>query len=220
MKDKICLALDVPTLSAARELVSKTRDFVGVYKVGLELFVAEGPSIIQALRSNGCQVFLDLKLHDIPTTMVRAMKRIAELGVSFTTIHAAAGAEAMEACAATAVSGGVRVLAVTVLTSERRSRGTGARIEARVREAAGVGVHGFICSPIDIRHVRAGAKRAFVVTPGVRPKGTPTHDQRRVLSPAEAVEAGSDMLVIGRPIRDSYDPREAAKAIYESIGGT
>lgn len=214
---KLCLALDVPTLGVAKGLVSVTREYVDVYKVGLELFAAEGPTVVTTLISNGYEVFLDLKLHDIPATMVRATKVIRKLGVSYTTLHAAAGGDAMRACADEA--GDLRLLAVTVLTSEEKHRGTRTRIQSRVREAIGHRVSGFICAPSDCAAVKAVAKGAFLVTPGIRPAGVDTDDQKRVSTPLEAVQAGSDMLVVGRAIRNAADPREAARAIREEMNG-
>ena len=212
---KLCLALDVPNADAARNLVMQTRDIVDVYKVGLELFVAEGPDLVRSMVSR--VVFLDLKLYDIPTTMARATKMIRKLGVSYTTLHAAAGGEAMRACADEA--GGLRLLAVTVLTSEKQQRGTRTLIKSRVRDAIGHGVSSFICAPTDCASVKSVAPGAFLVTPGIRPAGTSTDDQKRVSTPLGAVEAGSDMLVVGRAIRDAVDPREAARAIREEMGG-
>lgn len=220
MKDSICLALDVRTQDHARKLVSETRDYVGVYKVGLELFSIAGPQLVRTLVQNDIKVFLDLKLHDIPTTMARAIAAIGGLGVRYLTIHAAAGEEAMADCADAAEKvAGLRLLAVTVLTSDAQSRGTGNRISSYAMSAARSGIMGFVCSAKDIRHVRVAAPRSFVVTPGIRPEGSDHDDQKRVLTPVEALEAGSNLLVIGRPIRDAESPREAARAIYESIGG-
>ena len=214
---KLCLALDVPNSDAARLLVHQTRDVVDVYKVGLELFAAEGPEFVRSMVSNRYDVFLDLKLHDIPATMARSTRVIRELGVSYTTLHAAAGGEAMRKCAL--VAGALQLLAVTVLTSEKKGRGTRGKIERRVKEAIGHGVIGFICAGADCAFVRDVAPGAFLVTPGIRLAGTDANDQKRVSTPLAAVRAGSDMLVVGRAIRDASDPREAARAIREAMNG-
>ncbi|MDH4282492.1 MAG: orotidine-5'-phosphate decarboxylase [Myxococcales bacterium] len=221
---RIALALDVADLDAARELIAKTRDHVGTFKVGLELYTAVGPAAIEAVHAAGARCFLDLKMHDIPATMGRSVARAASLGVQYLTVHASAGPDALRQ--ASAHAGAMQLLAVTVLTS----------LDARALEAIGLsgglhdaterlaklawdaGVRGFVTSGHECAALRRGfGEEAFLVTPGIRPAGSDTGDQRRVMTPADAIEAGADLLVVGRPIRDASDPTEAAAEIARQV---
>jgi orotidine-5'-phosphate decarboxylase len=217
---RIALPLDVPDLNAAQRLIEQTKSSVGTFKVGLELYTAHGPSAVQLVRSAAGRCFLDLKLHDIPATMGRAVARARDLGVDYLTVHAAAGKEAL--AAAQEAAGPVRLLAVTVLTSlddaalaELGLQGSSTEVARRMaRLAWEAGVHGFVSSPQECAQLKeALGPEAFVVTPGIRPWGTAQGDQRRFASPAQAIANGSDMLVVGRPIRDAADPGEAARRI-------
>lgn len=217
---RLALALDVPNLSAAQRLIQQTQASVGTFKVGLELYTAHGPSSVQMVQEAGRRCFLDLKLHDIPATMARAVARARELGVDYLTVHAAAGKAALRA--AQEAAGSVRLLAVTVLTSldddalaELGMLGSSAESAERLaRLAWEAGVHGFVSSPHECAELkRALGPEAFVVTPGVRPGGIAEGDQKRVASPAQAIANGSDMLVLGRPVRDAAEPEKAARDI-------
>lgn len=225
-KDRIALPLDVPNLSDARALATRLADEVGVMKVGLQLFIAEGPAAVQVVRDAGVDCFLDLKLHDIPATVAKASAAAAELGVRYCTVHASAGSAALRAAVEATEGSGMQLLAVTALTSlddaSLRSIGfTGGThdvVATLAKLAFEAGVRGFVCSP----HEAAGLRdllgpSATLVTPGVRPATADADDQRRVATPAEAIRAGADLLVIGRPIRNARDPVAAARAIAEEI---
>ena len=223
-KAHIALALDVPDLETARVLIANTRAHVGVFKVGLELFTAAGPRAVQMVHDAGAECFLDLKLHDIPATMGRSVERASSMGVAFLTVHAAAGTQALHA--AVQHSGATNLLAVTVLTS----------LDAAALEAIGLvgdpkaaadrlarlawdsGIRGFVASPLESAALRRRlGPEAFLVTPGIRPVGSSVGDQKRVTTPDAAIHAGSNLLVIGRPIRDAPDPGAASKAILEQV---
>ena len=221
---RIALALDVPNLDAAKRLIDQTRSAIGTYKVGLELFTAAGPSAVEAVRTMGARCFLDLKFHDIPATMRRAVARAASMGVDYLTVHAAAGSEALEEASRSA--GDTKLLAVTVLTS----------LDARALEALGfeggpddavlrlgrlawdAGLRGFVASAQECAALRSRmGPKAFLVTPGIRPAGADAGDQKRVTTPAVALHAGADLLVIGRPIRDAADPALAAAQVHQEV---
>ena len=229
-KDYIVFPLDVPSPAAAKELVTLLSGEVGMFKVGLELFIQAGPDIVRFIRSGGDRVFLDLKLHDIPATVLRAMRRVAELDVAFATVHCGESRRMLEA----AVEGGggkVGVLGVTVLTSVSREdiAAAGFRSElsadvtrlvmSRAETAKACGCAGIVCSGLEAAAVKKAFGTSFLaVTPGIRPaSGSGSDDQRRVTTPAMAVTMGADYLVIGRPIRDAADPREAARRIAAEI---
>ena len=195
-------------------------------KVGLELFVQAGPDVVMQLRDQDLRVFLDLKFHDIPTTMAGACLRVAALGAELITVHACAGSEALQAAQAAAVEGaqstGQRVptlLAVTVLTSWEEQRlqrelaieqGIADRVLQLAQLAATAGVGGCVCSPLEVASLRAQHRRPFaLVTPGIRPQGIAVGDQVRVMTPSDAIAAGASQLVIGRPITQSEDPTGA-----------
>ncbi len=225
--DYIIFALDVPGLEAARPYVETLSGRVGMFKVGLELFVREGPTVVEYVRrKSGAAVFLDLKLHDIPETVRRTVAAMAGLGVAYTTVHCAGGRRMLEA----AVAGGggrVGILAVTVLTSEGPAPGQGAgkglsdlsrQVVRRAQAAQAAGCAGVICSGLEAAAVRGAAGAQFkIVTPGIRPAGSGGDDQRRIVTPAEAVAAGADHIVVGRPIRDAADPTTAARRIADQI---
>ncbi len=221
--ERLIVALDVPTLDEAASLARRLVGAVGWFKVGLELFAAHGPEAVRAIRAHG-PVFLDVKLHDIPTTVERAAARIAELGVGLVTVHAGGGAE-MVAAAVRGLGGHGEVLAVTVLTStsdtELAAMGSepaASQVPRLARLASGAGAPGLVCAPRDLPAVREAVGPAVrLVTPGVRPAGAGTDDHARAATPAEAVADGADLLVIGRPITRAEDPLSAAEAIAASI---
>ncbi|MHA3961454.1 orotidine-5'-phosphate decarboxylase [Synechococcus sp. LTW-G] len=198
-------------------------------KVGLELFVQAGPEVVAQLREQGLRVFLDLKFHDIPATMAGACRRAAGLGAELITVHACAGREALQAAQAAAAEGAQvaglaapTLLAVTVLTSWEEQRlqrelairqDIAERVPALAALAAGAGIGGCVCSPLEASSLRAQHPEPFaLVTPGIRPKGSAAGDQARVLGPAEAIAAGASQLVIGRPITKADDPTLAFAA--------
>ncbi len=223
--DRLIFALDVESASEARALVGRVRGAAGWLKVGLELFAAEGPAVLAGLPAG--RVFLDLKLHDIPETVGRAVARVSRHPeVGMLTVHASGG----RAMLARAVkeAGAVKILAVTVLTSldatDLREMGDGGRVEdlvvRRARLAAEAGCHGVVCSPREAAIVRTEVPADFlVVTPGVRPAGGPWGDQKRVATAAEAIRAGASHVVVGRIIRDAADPCAQANEIAAEIAG-
>jgi orotidine-5'-phosphate decarboxylase len=223
--DRICAALDFPSWDRAEPFARAVAPAVGMLKVGLELFAAEGPPAVRAAAALGRPVFLDLKLHDIPNTVEGAARSAAASGAALLTVHASGGAE-MVAAAVRGAAGKVRVLAVTVLTSldagSLRAIGLEGPPEAAVvrlaRLAVEAGAGGLVCSPHEVRAVRAAVGPGpLLVVPGVRPAGAAKGDQARVATPAEAVAAGADVLVVGRPLRDAADPAAAARAIGASL---
>ena len=231
--DRLILALDRPDLAPG--LVEAIPDLRWV-KVGLELFVAAGPVVVQQLRDQGKRVFLDLKFHDIPATMAGACRSAARLGAELITVHACAGSEALQAAQAAAVEGAAAaglpaptLLAVTVLTSWDAERFRSelaidqpldAYVARLARIAAGAGIGGVVCSPLEVAALRAAHPLPFVlVTPGIRPAGAVRGDQQRVMTPAEAIAAGSSQLVIGRPISAAADPAAAFAACCAELAG-
>jgi orotidine-5'-phosphate decarboxylase len=223
--DRICAALDFPSFAAAEPFARAVAPHVGMLKVGLELFVAEGPPAVRAAAALGRPVFLDLKLHDIPNTVEGAARSAAASGAALLTVHAAGGAEMIRA-AVRGAGTAVRVLAVTVLTSldaaALDSVGLAGPPEAAVvrlaRVAVGAGAGGIVCSPHEVGAVRAAVGPGpLLVVPGVRPPGAARGDQARVATPAEAVRAGADVIVVGRPLRDAPDPARAAAELAAAL---
>ncbi len=226
--ERIILALDRPDAEAALALATAVPELRWV-KVGLELFTAAGPAVVRELRRRGLRVFLDLKFHDIPATMAGACRSAARLGAELITVHACAGSEALAAAQAAAEEGAAleglaapTLLAVTVLTSWdadrfRRELAIEPPLEAYAGQlaalAAAAGLTGAVCSPLEVARLRAAHPRPFaLVTPGIRPAGSAAADQRRVMTPAQAVAAGASQLVIGRPISGAADPAAAFSA--------
>jgi orotidine-5'-phosphate decarboxylase len=225
-KSRVILALDFPALDLAKDVARRVAPHLAAVKIGNQLFTSEGPSAVAAMREMGLQVFLDLKYHDIPNTVGQAVASASRLGVWMLNLHASGGAEMMRAAAA--VAGRPIILGVTVLTSMdeailQATLGTTRTLRGQVthlaREAQAAGLDGVIASPQEIREIRgACGPRFLIVTPGVRPADAAHGDQRRVLTPGEAVRAGADYVVIGRPILAAPDPVEAAKKIVEECG--
>jgi len=229
-RDYIIFPLDVPSPEAAKKLVTLLSGEVGMFKVGLELFIQAGPDIVRFIRSEGARIFLDLKLHDIPATVLRAMLRAADLDVTFATVHCGESRGMLEA-AVEGSRGKVGVLGVTVLTSvsQQDIAASGFRPELagdmtrlvmnRAEMAKDAGCAGIVCSGLEAAAVKGAFGAGFLaVTPGIRPAGDRvSDDQKRVTTPGEAVNMGADYLVIGRPIRDAADPREAARRIAVEI---
>ncbi len=219
----VILALDVPERARTLELAKLIGPEVGRVKLGLERFVAHGPELVRAVVGMGLPVFLDLKLHDIPRTAAAAAKMALDLKVKLLTVHASGGAEMVRACRE-AVGDRLQLIAVTVLTSLGDDdlagvgfSGQAATVAARLGKLAiDSGAHGLVCSALDLLAL-AGIGGSRVV-PGVRPKSAATHDQKRVATPAEAMQAGATWLVVGRPILESPDPVAAARSINSEIG--
>lgn len=227
-RDRLVLPLDVDDLGEAERLIELLKDEVGVFKVGLELFTAHGPRAVELVHQAGARCFLDLKLFDIPATMAGAVSSAVKLGVDYLTLHASAGPAALARCAEIAKESETTLLAVTVLTSmdEAELRALGhsespaERVLALARLATESGIGGLVCSPEECATLREALGPApILMVPGVRPEGADHGDQRRVATPRIAIERGASLLVVGRPIRQASDPREAARAIVREIEG-
>lgn len=223
---ELIVALDVQTRAEAVEKVKAIGDDVGFYKIGLELFTAEGPDVVKAVRDLGKKVFLDLKFHDIPRTVERAVRSGGKLGVDLMTIHSVGGKAMIRAAADAAAEfgpTGPRILAVTVLTSLDQTdledvgivgRSPADQVSAMARFAVANGANGLVCSPKEVGTLSAALpKGTLFITPGVRPAGSAVGDQKRVATPADAVRDGATHLVVGRPILAAEDPVAAAKRI-------
>jgi orotidine-5'-phosphate decarboxylase len=219
----VIVALDFDSADAARELVEQLGDLVSFYKVGLELYAAAGMSFVRELVERGKDVFLDLKLYDIGETVKRATVQVARSGARFLTVHGSRAV--MQAAVEGRASSPLKLLAVTVLTSFDQDDladlgypcAVAELVSLRVRKAMEAGVDGIVCSPLEVAMVRALAPRAILVTPGVRSAGAGKGDQKRVATPAEAIRAGADYLVIGRQITRAADPRQEALRILAEI---
>lgn len=227
-RDRLIIALDFPSADLALRHVDQLEDRCLWVKVGLELYLAAGSSIITSLRNRGLNVFLDLKLHDIPNTVGHAVRSVSQFGASLLTVHAGGGPAMLAAAAETAagISGAPRLLAVTVLTSMDAAQlqaigipddpATQVMRLAKLAEAAGI--DGLVCSPQEVATIRAElSMRPMLVVPGIRPAGSSPGDQRRIATPATAIADGASMLVVGRPITQAADPARAAQAILDEI---
>lgn len=221
-RDRLIVALDRSSRDEILRLADQLQDEVGMFKVGLRAFLSNGPSLVEELSRRGAKIFLDLKIHDIPNTAQSAIESCAGMGVAMTTVHAAGGEAMLRASAHNTML----VLAVTVLTSldGRSLRHTGVpdspltqavRLASLARRS---GLRGVVASPLEIEAIRAECGDDFlIVTPGIRPEGSPGDDQQRTKTPAAAVAAGADYIVVGRPITGAADPRGAARALIESL---
>jgi orotidine-5'-phosphate decarboxylase len=226
-KDRLAIALDLPSEQEAMKLVDRLEGTCQWFKVGMELYYAAGNSIVQQLRDRGFNVFLDLKLHDIPNSVAGAVRSATQAGASLLTIHASGGAAMMSAAAeAASAPGSPRLLAVTVLTSMDANELTGIGIAASPADqvlrlaklAQASGIDGMVCSAEEVATLRKETgPNTLLVIPGIRPAGTAVEDQRRVATPALAIAHGASMLVVGRPITRAANPAEAAHAILEEI---
>ncbi len=224
-KEKIIVALDVPSFLEAETILSELSGTAIWCKIGMQLFTREGPAVVAMARARGFRVFLDLKFHDIPNTVASGARSAAELGVDMLTIHLSGGPEMIRGAVQAAPS--VCVLGVTVLTSSTAETLAAVGIPHDpaqwVPQLAGLGaqngIGGIVCSPLEIATVRAAVgPDVKIVTPGVRPAGADLGDQKRVLTPAAAIAAGADYLVIGRPILAAADRRAAFEAIAADAG--
>lgn len=227
-RDQLIVALDVPSAAAAFAMVKQLEDVCRWFKVGMELFTAAGPSLVEKLAARGHSVFLDLKFHDIPNTVAGAVRSASGLGVRMMTVHAAGG-PAMLAAARAALDGVANppeLLAVTVLTSmdaaQLKAAGIGRSPEKQVALLAKMGLkagfRGFVCSPHEVAALRAlTGPEGVLVVPGIRPAGAKAGDQKRASTPADALKAGASYLVVGRPITEAADPAKAADAILKQV---
>ena len=233
-KDRLIVALDVETARRALEVFHGLKGVAGMFKVGSQLFTAEGPQVVREIVDAGGRVFLDLKFHDIPNTVAAAGAEAARLGVSIFDVHACGGGEMMRRTAEAVTEAATRegltrptVIAITVLTSADDSvlseagfsSGATEQVRRLARLAEVSGMDGVVASPLEVKLIRetVGRRDFVVVTPGVRPAGSSRGDQRRVMTPAEAVRAGADYLVIGRPVLSAPDPARAAQEIVEEM---
>jgi len=226
-KDRLAVALDLPDALQAFDLVNRLGDTCRWFKVGMELYYAAGNSFVQQLRDRGFNVFLDLKLHDIPNTVAGAVRSATQAGASLLTVHASGGFAMLSAAAeAAAIPGAPRLLAVTVLTSMDANElsgigvaGTPAQQVLRLAKLAqAAGIDGMVCSAEEVNTLRTEmGSQTMLVIPGIRPAGAATQDQRRIATPATAIVQGASMLVVGRPITQAADPAAAARAILEEI---
>lgn len=223
-RSRLIVALDLPTRVAALEMARQLSPHPGLFKIGLQLFIAAGPDIVREVRELGNRVFLDLKLHDIPNTVGRAVESASSLGAEMLTLHLGGGRAMIEAAVESAPPE-MLLLGVTVLTSSDeatlREIGVATTVEEQVTRLARLGVdaslRGLVASPHELRALRAlraaNGEKVKIVTPGIRPAGANANDQKRAMTPAEALAAGADYLVIGRPITGAPDPRTALEQI-------
>ena len=222
-RDRLIVALDLPSVEAAEAMIGKLGDAVTFYKIGYQLAYAGGLPLVQKLAGSGKKVFLDLKMHDIGNTVARGVENVAKLGATFLTVHAYP--QTMKA-AVEARGPNLKILAVTVLTSydDGDLHAAGYRlnvsdlVEARAQQAQVLGVDGLVSSPEEAASLRKIVGHQMnLVTPGIRPAGAATGDQKRIMTPARAIAAGADYLVVGRPITEAADPKAAADAIQAEI---
>ncbi len=227
-RERLIVALDVSSTAEARRIVAAVGESARTFKVGKQLFTAEGPQVVRDLRASGRQVFLDLKFHDIPKTVSAAVRNAADLGVSMLTVHAAGGSRMLKAAAEAAGAAPTRplVLAVTVLTSfteeDLQETGVSGRVVDHALRLAGLaraaGCGGVVSSAREAPEIRRELGSGFdIVTPGVRPAGSARQDQARVVTPAEAIAAGASHIVVGRPITAAPNPAAAARAVLEEL---
>jgi orotidine-5'-phosphate decarboxylase len=222
----ICVALDTPDLERAVTLSKSLLGKVGMMKLGLEFFYANGPRGYEAIANSGMPIFLDLKLHDIPNTVAQGLRSLMALKPAITNIHASGGLDMMKA-ARDAVSAETKLIAVTILTSLSNENIWAAGFDQRETDQHALnlakltheaGLDGVVCSPLDLKNIRAALPRNFVtIVPGIRPTDSAAHDQKRIATPKAAIDAGADILVIGRAITGAVDPAKAAQDILESL---
>src|SRR5246500_234088 len=224
-RDRLIVAVDLPGVALAEAMIARLGDSVSFYKIGYQLAYAGGLPLVRQLAESGKKVFIDLKLHDIGNTVARGVESIAKLGVTFLTVHAYP--QTMKAAVEARAGTDLKILAVTVLTSydDDDLHAAGYRlgvadlVEARAQQAQVLGIDGLVCSPAESTALRKIVGHQMrLVTPGIRPAGSWTGDQKRIMPPARAIAAGSDYLVIGRPIMEAADPKAAAEAVVAEIG--
>jgi orotidine-5'-phosphate decarboxylase len=223
-RDRVIVPLDLPSVAAAEAMVARLGDSVTFYKIGYQLAYAGGLPLVSQLVKTGKKVFLDLKLHDIGNTVARGVESVARLGATFLTVHAYP--QTMKAAVEGRAGSDLKLLAVTVLTSydDGDLHAAGYRlsvsdlVEARAQQAQVLGLDGIVCSPEEAAALRKIVGHQMnLVTPGIRPAGSEVGDQKRIMTPARAIAAGADYLVVGRPITGAADPKAAAEAIHAEI---
>jgi orotidine-5'-phosphate decarboxylase len=223
-RDRLIVALDLPDVAAAEAMVGRLGDSVSFYKIGYQLGYAGGLAMVSRLAGAGKKVFIDLKLHDIGNTVSRGVESIAKLGATFLTVHAYP--QTMKAAVEARAGSDLKILAVTVLTSydDGDLHAAGYRlgvsdlVEARAQQAQVLGVDGLVCSAEEAASLhKIVGHQMHLVTPGIRPAGSATGDQKRIMTPARAIAAGADYLVVGRPVLEAADPKAAADAIQAEI---
>jgi len=223
-RDRLIVGLDLPDVAAAEAMIARLGDSVTFYKIGYQLAYAGGLPLVRKLADTGKKVFIDLKLHDIGNTVARGVESIARLGATFLTVHAYP--QTMKAAVEASAGTDLRILAVTVLTSydDADLKAAGYRlgvsdlVEARAQQAQVLGVDGLVCSPEEAASLhKIVGHQMVLVTPGIRPAGSATGDQKRVMTPGRAIAAGADYLVVARPVIEAADPRAAADAIQAEI---
>jgi orotidine-5'-phosphate decarboxylase len=225
LRDRLIVALDLPDARAAEAMVEKLGDAVSFYKVGFELALAGGIPFARALARSGKKVFLDLKLHDIANTVTHATERAAELGATFFTVHAFP--PTMRAAVEGRGKSSLKILAVTVLTSwddsDLKAAGYSSSVkdlvQKRAEQAREIGIDGIVASAAEVADLRKKIGSMLLVTPGIRPAGGAAGDQKRIVTPKDAIAAGTDHLVVGRPVLAARDPKAAAEAIVAEIAG-
>jgi orotidine-5'-phosphate decarboxylase len=227
-RDRLIVALDVADAATARTMVDRLAGHVGMFKVGSQIFTAAGPDFVREVIARGEKIFLDLKFHDIPNTVAGAVSAAGQLGVSLVDVHALGGEEMLEAAVGALPAMGIRLLAITILTSHDEktlgSIGVSGSVADSVRRLAALakeaGADGVVASPQEVALVREACGKDFlVVTPGIRPAGSSRGDQARTATPAAAIAAGADYIVVGRPILEAHDPAAAADAIVRELTG-
>lgn len=228
-KEYLALALDnVEELGQIKTLVDATKEYFGIYKIGLEQFVRFGPSVLDTVRSNDGKIFLDLKLHDIPNTVAKAVKSAATHGVDLLTIHTLGGYEMMSAAAeaAKSVANAPKLIGVTILTSMDQdglaeiniTKSVAEQVQNLAQLAAKASLDGIVCSAADLPQVHSSIPQNFeIITPGIRLQENDANDQKRIATPEDAIKNGSTVLVIGRAVTAAEDPRQGAHAIYEAV---
>jgi orotidine-5'-phosphate decarboxylase len=222
-RDRLIVALDLPSVEAAEAMIGRLGDAVTFYKIGYQLAYAGGLPLVERLAGSGKKVFLDLKMHDIGNTIARGVENVAKMGATFLTVHAYP--QTMKA-AVEARGPNLKILAVTVLTSydDGDLHAAGYRlnvsdlVEARAQQAQVLGVDGIVCSAEEAAHMhKIVGHQMHLVTPGIRPAGSAAGDQKRIMTPGRAIAAGADYLVVGRPVVEAADPKAVAEAIHEEI---
>jgi orotidine-5'-phosphate decarboxylase len=223
-RDRLIVALDVPSVAAAEAMIARLGDSVTFYKIGYQLGYAGGFPLVRKLADAGKKVFLDLKLHDIGNTVAKGVESVAGLGATFLTVHAYP--QTMKAAVEARAGSNLKILAVTVLTSSDDADlqtagyrlGVSDLVKLRAEQAKAIGVDGLVCSAEEAANLRtiAGSQMSLV-TPGIRPAGSAAGDQKRIMTPSRAIAAGADYLVVGRPVMEAADPKAAADAIVSEI---
>lgn len=223
VRSRIAIALDTGNLTQAIDTAKAVQPYIGIAKVGLQLFSSAGHTAVHAMLDQGLEVFLDVKLHDIPNTVYGASTVLGSLGVRYLTVHAAGGRAMVEAAvkglgegAASAGFAPPMTLAVTVLTSDPEA--SQELLRERLFTATAAGCRGVVCAATDLAVIKFAAPEITAVVPGIRPAGAPTHDQGRVATPFQAIQNGADVLVVGRPITHADNPAIAAEAIFTEVG--